>query len=121
VAAVLATLLSGRVDAVPSTRGIEPGVRAVLELALSTDQYQRYPDAEQFLAALEQAAQRSYGAQWWTQAGLGAAAVGAAAALVPIGAAAAGAGAAVGGAGAVAATGGSGGAGATSIVARQVG
>jgi len=71
-AAVLAVLLHGRMDPTPSSRGVDEPIKSVLDVAMSTDPSQRYPDAAAFLAALEEAAQRRYGATWWSQAGIGA-------------------------------------------------
>ncbi|MGN6608759.1 MAG: protein kinase domain-containing protein [Jatrophihabitans sp.] len=107
-AAVLTTLLHGRTDPVPTTRGVDAVVRPVLERALHPEPFARQPDAAVLLRELEQAAHRRYGAQWWTQAGLGALALGGVAALVPLaealhGGALAGTGS-VGGSGAGAAT-----------------
>lgn len=71
-AAVLALLLHGRDDLTPSTDGVEQPVRAVLDKALDADPAQRYRDAAEFLAALEDAARTRYGAGWWSQAGFAA-------------------------------------------------
>jgi serine/threonine-protein kinase len=83
-AAVLAGLLHGRTETVPSVRGVDGPVRDVLSRALDPAPERRYPDAAAFLAALEEAATRTYGTSWWTQAGLSAAATASAAALVPV-------------------------------------
>jgi hypothetical protein len=103
-AAVLASLLHGRTETTPSVRGIDRPVRDVLSRALDPAPERRYSDASVFLSALEEAATRAYGASWWTQAGLGAAATGSVAALVPM-VGAAGVPFAVAGAGASAAAG----------------
>ena len=83
-AAVLAMLLHGRAQREPSTRGIDEPIKSVLDKALAPNPADRYPDAAAFLDALEDAAQRSYGAAWWTQAGLGALATGSSAALTGV-------------------------------------
>ncbi|MGN6608761.1 MAG: serine/threonine-protein kinase, partial [Jatrophihabitans sp.] len=84
VAAVLVTLLQGTVSAAITTRGVDAGLRPVLDRALADAPTARYPDAAAFLAALEGAAERRYGTAWWTQAGLGAlAAAGTAELLTP--------------------------------------
>ena len=85
-AAVLAMLLHGRSERRPSTRGIDEPIRTVLNQALETDPNRRYPDAAAFLAALEDAASRTYGPTWWTQSGLGALATGASGSIVMAGA-----------------------------------
>lgn len=84
-AAVLAMLLHGRTETAPSTRGVEEPVKGVLDRALADDPAQRYRDAAAFLAALEDAGQRRYGAAWWTQAGFGALVAPAVASLVEAG------------------------------------
>jgi hypothetical protein len=103
-AAVLATLLHGRFEARPSTQGIDGPVRDVLNRALSIAPEQRYPDAAAFLAALDVAASQAYGIGWWTQAGLGAAAVMSVGALVPTTSLVLGGAAATAGSGGVAAS-----------------
>jgi len=89
-AAVFASVVQGHLDPAPSTDGIAPPVRAVLERAMNPDPAARYQDAMAFLNALEPAAQEAYGSSWWSTAGLGAAALGTTAAVVAIGAAFAG-------------------------------
>jgi eukaryotic-like serine/threonine-protein kinase len=84
-AAVLAMLMHGRVEAAPSTRGVDEGLRGILDTALSDDPATRYPNAGAFLAALEESAERRYGTAWWTQAGIGTLATGSATALLPAG------------------------------------
>ncbi|WP_460607199.1 serine/threonine-protein kinase [Jatrophihabitans fulvus] len=84
-AAVLAALLHGRTEREPSTKGVDAGLRPVLDRALSSDPDGRFPDAAAFLAALDDAATDTYGSGWWTEAGLGAAAGAAAAGLVAAG------------------------------------
>ena len=81
--------------------GVPAEIRPVLDRAQSTDPASRQPDARAFLDELEPAAERAFGAGWWTTAGLGgvvATTMGAAAA------AAGGTATATGGMGAVAGT-----------------
>jgi serine/threonine-protein kinase len=68
-AAVLAHLLSGTARRPPLTDGVAQPVKAVLDRALAPPTA-RYRDAGEFLAALDDAAGRRYGAGWLTQAGL---------------------------------------------------
>lgn len=102
--------LTGRVepDAIPGLGKVDAGIRPVLATALAPDPGSRYPDAAAFLAALEEAAGRTYGAAWWTTAGVPALVAPSIAALVPLGG---GAGAALGGAVASGVVGGAGAAG----------
>ena len=81
-AAVLAMLMHGRAERRPSTRGVDPQIRPVLDKALAADPADRYPDATAFLAALDDSATRRYGAAWWTQAGTGALATAATGAVI---------------------------------------
>lgn len=99
-AAVLVHLLTGRAapDAVPDLGHVDHGIRPVLATALAVQPEQRFPDAAAFLAALEDAAGRTYGAVWWTTAGIPALVAPAIATLVPIGGGAAVLGGAVAGA-----------------------
>lgn len=89
-AAVLVHLLTGEVtpDAAPNLDGVDGGLRPVLATALAPHAADRYPDAGAFLAALEEAATRRFGAGWWTTAGVGSLVTPAVATLVPIGGAA---------------------------------
>lgn len=86
-AAVLVHLLTGqaRADATPDLGKVHAGLRTVLQTALAPDPASRYPDAAAFLEALEEAGERTYGASWWTTAGLGALVGPAVATLVPVG------------------------------------
>ncbi|MFB9768030.1 serine/threonine-protein kinase [Nocardioides kongjuensis] len=99
-AAVLVHLLTGHAtpDTVPDLGHVDHGIRPVLATALAPEPAQRYPDAAAFLAALEDAAGRTYGAAWWTTAGIPALVAPAIATLVPIGGGAAALGGAVVGA-----------------------
>ncbi len=47
-------------------------LRPVVDRAMTTEAGGRYPDADAFLADLDAAAERAYGAGWWTTAGLSA-------------------------------------------------
>jgi hypothetical protein len=98
-AAVLVHLLAGQMSsgAAPDLGRVDPGLRPVLGTALAHDPASRYPDAAAFLAALEEAAERTYGARWWTSAGVGALVAPAVAALVPVGSSSLAGGAAAGG------------------------
>lgn len=86
-AAVLVHLLTGRLTpgAAPDVERTDSGLRPVLATALSADPASRYPDAAAFLAALEEAAERTYGAAWWTTAGVGGLAAPVVAVVAPIG------------------------------------
>jgi hypothetical protein len=99
-AAVLVHLLTGHAapDTVPDLGHVDHGIRPVLATALAPEAQRRYPDAAAFLAALEDAAGRTYGAAWWTTAGVPALVAPAIATLVPIGGGAAALGGAVVGA-----------------------
>lgn len=91
-AAVLVHLLTGRLiaGAAPDVEKVDGGLRPVLATALSAEPGSRYPDAAAFLAALEEAAERTYGAAWWTTAGVGGLTAPVVAAIAPIGGGAAG-------------------------------
>jgi serine/threonine-protein kinase len=91
--AVITAMLRGEASLQPSTEGIPRPVRDVLDRALDPDPARRYPDAGEFLAALEEAAQSRYGPAWWSQAGLGAAAGSAMSGLVVVSAVPGGSGA----------------------------
>ena len=69
-AAVLAHLLRGTVERPPATTGVAEPIKSVLDRALSPLPGDRYPDAGAFLAALDDAAGRRFGAGWLGQAGL---------------------------------------------------
>ncbi|MEP7055312.1 MAG: serine/threonine-protein kinase [Actinomycetota bacterium] len=71
-AAVLTHLLTGLAATPPDPSRSDPALRAVLLRALQTNPLDRYRDAGEFLAALEDAAERRYGAAWWTEAGMAA-------------------------------------------------
>lgn len=71
-AAVFAMLQHGRAESRSSTKGVDPAIRPVLDRALSQLPSARYRDAAEFLAALEDAAERRYGTTWFSEAGLGA-------------------------------------------------
>lgn len=98
-AAVLVHLLSGQLkpDAVPVLNRVDAGIRPVLAKALAPAPTDRYPEAAAFLAALEEVAERTYGAAWWTTAGIPALVAPGVALMVPLGGGAAGVG--VGGVG----------------------
>ncbi len=104
-AAVLVHLLTGVSAQPPGVAGVESGLRSVLEKALATDPAERYADAAEFLAALEEAAITKYGAAWWTQAGVGALVAPGIAALTAVGGGGAAVATATAGAGAAAAPG----------------
>lgn len=71
-AAVLTHLLTGVAQTPPAADRVDAGLRDVIRRALETSPEARYPDAAAFLAALEEAAERRYGAAWWTEAGMAA-------------------------------------------------
>lgn len=73
--------------------GLPAPVVPVLQRALSTDPALRHPDAQSFLDDFSDAAQRAFGAGWWTTAGVGTAAAAATPALLAVLGAGAGAGA----------------------------
>lgn len=97
-AAVLLHLLTGRAtpDAAPGLVHVDSGIRPVLATALAPAPADRYPDAAAFLAALEEAGERTYGAAWWTTAGVPALVAPAIAAMVPLGGGVAGVGGVIG-------------------------
>lgn len=99
-AAVLVHLLTGHAapDTAPDLGHVDHGIRPALATALAAEPGSRYPDAAAFLAALEDAAGRTYGAAWWTTAGIPALVAPAIATLVPAGGGAAALGGAVVGA-----------------------
>ena len=99
-AAVLVHLLTGHAapDTLPDLGRVDHGIRPVLATALAAEPERRFPDAAAFLAALEDAAGRTYGAGWWTTAGIPALVGPAIATLVPAGGGAAALGGAVVGA-----------------------
>lgn len=80
-AAVLTHLLTATAVTPPAIHLVDIGIRTVLGQALAYLPADRYPDAGAFLAALEEAAERRYGAAWWTQAGMAALAGGGGAAV----------------------------------------
>ncbi|MFC5727709.1 MULTISPECIES: serine/threonine-protein kinase [Nocardioides] len=106
-AAVLVHLLTGQraPAAAPDLGKVDPGIRSVLSTALAADPASRYSDAAAFLTALEEAAEETYGAAWWTSAGVGALVAPAVATLMSVGGGSLAGGAAVGGAGAGSAVG----------------
>ncbi|MEO6713426.1 MAG: serine/threonine-protein kinase [Mycobacteriales bacterium] len=81
-AAVLTHLLTGTASVPPATELIDAELRSVVRRALADDPGDRYPDAGSFLGALEEAAERRYGAAWWTEAGMAALVGGAGVAVV---------------------------------------
>lgn len=91
-AAVLVHLLTGQLTpgATPDVDRTDGGLRPVLATALAAEPQARYADAAAFLAALEEAAERTYGATWWTTAGVGGLVAPVVAAVAPIGGGAAG-------------------------------
>ncbi|WP_207009551.1 serine/threonine-protein kinase [Nocardioides aromaticivorans] len=91
-AAVLVHLLTGQLDpgAAPAVDRADSGLRPVLATALAPEPEARYPDAAAFLAALEEAAERTYGPAWWTTAGVGGMVAPVVAAVAPLGGGAAG-------------------------------
>lgn len=97
-AAVLVHLLTGRAtpDNSPDLGHVDSGIRPVLATALSPAPGDRFPDAAAFLAALEEAAERTYGAAWWTTAGVPALVAPAIAVMVPLGGGVAGVGGVIG-------------------------
>ena len=64
---MLCLMLTGDPERLPSG-----AIGGVLQIALATDPADRFRDARAFLDALAEAAQRTYGAHWWTEAGLSA-------------------------------------------------
>ncbi|MEQ6903486.1 serine/threonine-protein kinase [Nocardioides sp. YIM 152588] len=86
-AALLVHLLTGAAapDAAPDLGAVDPGIRPVLARALAAAPADRQPDAATLLAELEEEAERTYGAAWWTTAGVGVLVAPAVATLVPIG------------------------------------
>src|SRR5262249_42143939 len=66
----------------PSVDGLDPHLREVLSRALAADPSERYPHANAFLVALDEAANRTYGIGWLPQAGIAALTGGAGSALI---------------------------------------
>jgi serine/threonine protein kinase len=69
VGAVLALLLRGGPSATNGT-SVDDRIRPVLDRAMAKDPTDRYLDAEQFLQALEDAAEAGYGEAWLSEASL---------------------------------------------------
>lgn len=88
-AAVLAVALgpSRSASAAPAAldlSGLPAEVRSVLATASAPAPADRYPDAQALLDALNEAAERTWGAGWWTTAAVGTAAAAAAPAVVAV-------------------------------------
>jgi serine/threonine protein kinase len=71
--AVISELLRGQAAADPERAAqVTSDIRPVLDRAMSADPSARQPDAQTLLDELDRAAERVFGAAWWTTEGLGA-------------------------------------------------
>jgi eukaryotic-like serine/threonine-protein kinase len=95
--AVISELLRGQAAADPERAAqVTSDIRPVLDRAMSADPSARQPDAQTLLDELDRAAERVFGAAWWTTEGLGAVVASTAGASLASGTAAGGAGALAG-------------------------